>query len=253
MTPLPLRSAVTAAALCSAGPAMADPAAAPPAVTAHRVDAPPTLDDPVWDRLPRHALGLDAGAAAAGRSLLEPGCFQLAFDDEAIYLRTDFTDRDPFTLATADGQRLYTAGDLAEWFIGPPPDPQGRMTPYLELHAAPNGVRSAYLLRRPGLPEPLSPAPFEAEVSVDPPGTPGRGWRVLFSLPRAELFERIPGLDAAGEPALSLLVARYDYSAGAPYAADGGAGPELSCWPVQPRTAFHLRPFHAPVRFGGAD
>ena len=227
------------------------PATAAPTVTASVVDAPLSLDDPRWQDIPRHTMTLDAGKIAAGLTLQEPGRLQLAVDDQAYYLRTDFTDRDVASTATADYDKLFLTGDVTEWFIGTPPSKEGTPGSYFQLHVTPDGLRSAYLITRPGLIEDQHPLPFTAETKIH--GTINditdhdEGWSALFILPRDAITQLTDTPDTAP---LTMLVGRYNYGHHLPYNDQGSAGPELSMWPTQPKTAYHLRPHHAPIKPG---
>jgi hypothetical protein len=229
-----------------------------PCLAVSRVATAPTLDDPVWDTLPACDLTLDAERIAERKTPFELGSAKIAFDDHAVYLRIDFTDHDIVTTATADHDILYEAGDVAEWFIGTPPTPGGEPGVYLELHVAPNGLRTAYRNARPGLIEKIESIPFTAEVAVS--GTISdytdrdRGWSAQFTLPWSVLRELDPvlrpdGCDAGMKQRLTTLVARYNYGHHLPYNDRGAADPEITMWPTQPITYFHLRPFHAPLTY----
>jgi hypothetical protein len=210
---------------------------------------------------------LDAKAIAEGRTPVDPGRFKISYDPQSIHLYMDMVDRDLVATEDRDGHELYTTGDVAEWFIGTPPrhDPDtGELLPgdYLELHVAPNGTRNALRWIRPGLIEPMPSMPFTAEVALrgtlnDATDT-DEGWSVRFTLPWDTLRQLAPGVQTKLQPGpasdgrLSILVARYNYSHQLPYRDNGNAGPELTMWPPQPRTAFHLRPFHAPLHFAPA-
>ena len=263
---------LTSATATMTRPAAADPARpaasppppeAPAELSVVRRGAPLPLDATGWSDVPRHALTPAQDGLDAGQALREPGSFQMALAEGALWLRVDFDDSDVSAIAEADGENLYDTGDVAEWFIGlaPEPDGQGGLLPrrYLELHLAPNGTRSAYVIDRPMQVRPLATIPFRGEVRID-----GRlddaterdtGWSAVMELPLSELAELLPGFDAERPRAtpLRVLVARYNYSRFLPYRADGTAGAELSMWPTQPRVAFHLRPHHAAVRFAEPD
>ena len=244
--------------------AAATPMSAEPptlAVTAVAADADLGLGGGGWEGVPAHPLTLAAPAHDAGAEPLEPGSFQLALRGGVLALRVDLRDGDVATLAGRDGELLYRAGDLAEWFIGWPPTRSagGELFPrrYLELHVAPNGVRSAYRIDRPVLPEALAAPPFTAEVRVD--GTLNDatdrdgGWSAAVFLPLEALARELPGWEpppaggGAGSP-LTVLVSRINSSATLPLRpGDGGGGPERTTWPPQPQPVFHLRPHHAPL------
>lgn len=235
-----------------------------PTVTAARVAS----SDPSWPSAASMTpMTLNAPAIADGKLPLEPGRFAVTYDAEAVYLSVELTGHDLVTTAVSDHDILYTAGDVAEWFIGTPPSTpetdlatsasgRGQLPGrYLELHAAPNGVRSAYLITRPVLPEAIKPLPFEAEVklrgTLNDDADRDEGWSVRFILPWSSLQKLDPTLapDADLTGKLTMLVGRYNFGHHLPYQANGQAGPELTMWPPQPKTAFHLRPFHAPIHF----
>ncbi|MEM8738055.1 MAG: hypothetical protein AAGG38_06200 [Planctomycetota bacterium] len=248
----------------------------PPTITAHHFASAPTLDDPRWAQTPETDLTLNRTQIESGAAIHEPGRFQLAYDNIAIYLRLSLIDHDLTATAQNDQDNLYQTGDVAEWFIGtpppPPPDtPEASDTPeapdvpanlapplpgdYLELHAAPHGVRSAYRILRPGQVLDFDPQSFQVRVAahgtLNDPTDRDRGWDVLFTLPWTTLQRLDPGLaadqDLTGK--LTLLVGRYNYGHHLPYRPDGAGRPELTMWPTQPKTAFHLRPLHAPLVF----
>ena len=185
---------------------------------------------------------------------------QIAYDSTALYLRVEMTDRDVVATATQESDRLFQTGDVAEWFVGSPPTADGQPGNYLELHVAPDGDRRAYRIDRPGLYQPVPQPPFTAEVRVD--GTLNdfsdrdRGWAVLFVLPWSALAESTAAGGSAGDIRqlpLSLLLGRYNFGHHLPYSASGFGGPELSTWPMQPQTAFHLRPHHARIELVDAE
>ena len=191
---------------------------------------------------------LNAQQLAEGEALQHGGTARFAWDEEALYLRVAMDDADPFTTATADGDVLYTAGDVAELFIGkPPPEDWSASGPgpgwYLELHVAPTGLRSGYRIAAPGQIEPLAGLPFTAEVERT-----ATGWTTVFTLPWSALREIDPTFQRGD--ALSVLVGRYNYAPPAGVEGEELLPRELSMWPTQPRTAFHLRPHHAPLRLG---
>ncbi|MEM6457814.1 MAG: hypothetical protein AAF710_00315 [Planctomycetota bacterium] len=221
---------------------------------------PVTLDDPRWDRLPALALMPDAERIADGVTLREPGTFRLAHHESALLLRIDFVDTDLICTADGDGDTLFRKSDVVEWFIGPPPtvQPDGTLAGgwYLELHASPTGLRTAYFWSRPRIDVVLDPPPFDLEVRASGTVQDGRSarpvneaddrWSALLTLP----WSVLQGLDSAaalGTP-LTTLIARYSYGHRTAYRGQAPAGPELSMHPPQPRAAFHLRPFHAPLR-----
>ncbi|MEO1236752.1 MAG: hypothetical protein AAFX76_08195 [Planctomycetota bacterium] len=231
------------------------PGAAGPTLTADYLAAAQNPDDPRWHRVPAHAMALDRAQTAAGLTPREPGDVRFAYDAQALYLRFDFTDHDLVCTGVADGDELFKKSDIAEWFIGPPPrkTPGGHVLAggwYLELHASAAGLRTATLWLRPGLPQPIESPPFS--VRVETRGTLNdhtdrdAGWTAVLTLPWSALRAIDP--DLTPQTPLSMLAARYNYGHHTPRRPDGSAGPELSMFPAQPRTRFHLRPFHAPIR-----
>jgi hypothetical protein len=235
------------------------------AVWAHRATTP---DHPAWELAPVHTLTLDQTRIDDGRRPVEPGHAQFTFDDEALYLRVRFTDDDLVCTTADDGDpQMYLKSDTAEWFIGTPPtiDPRtGRLAGgwYLELHVSPAGRRAAVLWLRPGLPQVLDEPPFSAQVhargTLNDHHGHDHGWDAVFTLPWDQLRRIDPTLgphrphesvgQAGPPPALTTLVSRYNYGHRLPRNPDGSAGPELTMFPTQPRTQFHLRPFHARLR-----
>ena len=245
----------------------ADPAvpAEPPVLHVPHFDHALPLDHAAWAEVHAHPLTLNRAETAAGQAVQEAGSFRLARGGDALFLRVDFDDHDIFTATTGDGENLYDNGDVAEWFIGLPPAPEAGgdasvLLPrrYLELHLNPAGHRSAYTIDRPGRPELLTSLPVTTELQVrraDDAGGRDDGWSGVMRLPLAAMADLLPGFDAEapGDTPLSVLVARYNYGRFFPYRADGSSGPELSMWPAQPVTYFHLRPHHAPLVFDRPD
>jgi len=227
----------------------------PPVITMLRTDTPLTVQAPQWEGMAVYPMALNQPETAAGAKLHEPGEARFAFDDQAIYLHVRFHDRDVATLATQNDEGIYKYGDLAEWFIGTPPGPEGEPGVYLEMHAAPNGECRAYRVQRPGVNERLTPIPFKIEIAIDGSlnrrSDTDRAWSAQFTLPWAVLEALDPNVTdrAALKRSLSTLVGRYNYGRHLLYGKDGAAGPEMTMWPPQPRTRFHLRPFHAPISF----
>lgn len=238
----------------------------PPSIPVAVVDKPLPIDDPQWARVSRHELVLSAADVAVRAKIAERGQVQFLRDAARIFVRFELEDRDLCTTAKADHDILYMAGDVVELFIGYPPvqvtdTPGATMPPrfaggsYLELHVAPNAVRSAYIIRRPGLVEKLDPLPFAATVqlrgSLNNHTDADDGWTALIVVD-LDTLEKILGANPEGHP-LTVLASRYNYGNGIPRLPDGTGEPELTMYPQQPRTAFHLRPFHAPLTSESID
>lgn len=228
----------------------------------------PSIDDTVWDDAPVRWLSLDLERTSRDEPVHEPGFIQVAYTDDAIYLRVQMQDRDLVSLAERDNDELYKLGDVVEWFIGFPPVAEpGGDTPadrasgplfpsiYIELHAAPNGLRTAYRWARPGLIEKMDEIPFTFEYELD--GSLNRyedsdaGWTVLYELSWDSLARALGAASRAEllDRSLTMMVGRYNYGHHLPYPADGNGAPELTMWPAQPWTRFHLRNHHSPINF----
>lgn len=220
-----------------------------PAVAIQVFDAALDIDDARWGQLPSYPMSLSQDRTQRGHHVRASGTFQVASNSKHLYLRTDFEDSDLVSFAESDGGKIYQQGDVSEWFIGLGPCPDGQPMPYLELHIVPTGHMAAFRIIRPGLVEELDPQIFDAEVKIN--GTLNdasdrdQGWTAWFSIERDRLAELIGLETPLPEAGLRMLVARYNYSHFLPYDRHGVGGPELSMWPIQPRTAFHLRPYHA--------
>ncbi|MEM8783838.1 MAG: hypothetical protein AAGE65_13415 [Planctomycetota bacterium] len=251
--------ALSAAGVLTAGCAapsasrVAASGASVPAVRAAAIDRAVWASADGWSHAERTALRLNQKQEAAGRSVREAGWFALGYDDEAVYLRAELDDADLVCLAERDGDSLFRRGDTLEWFIGPPArieaDGTTRLGWYLELHVSPTGLRTATRWLRPGLAEVIGDAPFEAAVTRRGTANAHRdvdaGWSATLRLPWAALRAIDPSWTM--DRPLTTLVARYNYGHHLPRDADGAGGPELSMFPPQPRTAFHLRTHHAPL------
>lgn len=232
------------------------------------LETAPSIDDPVWGDVSVRWLSLDLGRTGQGETVCEPGSIQLAYTDQAVYLRVHMEDRDLVTLAERDNDELYKLGDVVEWFIGFPPtvglekevaaDRSASLlypSVYVELHAAPNGLRTAYRWVRPGLIEKMKDIPFTFEYKLD--GSLNRhedadvGWTVLFELPWSSLAASLGAASQAEliDRSLTMMVGRYNYGHYLPYPEDGNGQPELTMWPAQPWTRFHLREYHSPIDF----
>lgn len=244
---------------------MPDTTPEPPSIEASWFERTPTIDPADWSEVPGYPLALSRDRSHAGHQVQEPGRLRLAQTRDALLLRVDMQDRDVVTLAKHDGDDLHTLGDVIEWFIGRPPitplDPEAAAgpgnrrlpAPYVELHVAPNGLRTAYRFVHSGLLERLDTAPFTAEVataaSLDHSAGIDTGWAVFNTLPRAGLAKLLgvdtdPGLT---HTPLTMFVGRYNFGRHLASPAGEEARPELTMWPAQPQTRYHLRDHHAPV------
>lgn len=152
----------------------------------------------------RYWEGPDAYPAEKGSALVGAA-------EEGLSFYACFTDSDIFSNATADNQRMWTLGDVAEFFV----KPGGERSDYWEIHVTPNG----YLM---DLHIPDRGRFTAGEVGWEEVLAPSSG-----TLPRVELFEgrwavevRIPwkafGLDSAPGPGTewSFAVCRYNYNGG---------------------------------------
>ncbi|MEI7865113.1 MAG: hypothetical protein WCI38_07040 [Chthoniobacterales bacterium] len=120
-----------------------------------------------------------------------------------------------------DGLDHFLIGDVVEIFVGENGNPS-----YLEVHATPAGLKTAYFFR--GYRQPMEASGQAGGIMAT--GAPTtHGWRAVISVPRSALA--INGPPSQYE----ILAGRYDY-------ASVGATPLLSCFPPQEGKAdFHRR------------
>lgn len=261
-------SAVGLALLTSCQPAQqADSIAdVPTSVEAVWFDEPPSIEAAEWSSVPAYRMALSLDRSVAGERVQQPGLVQLACTDELFLLRVEMEDRDLVTLGKKDQDDLYKIGDVIEWFIGLPPrrathgdlaavSPNDQLpSVYIEMHVAPNGLRTAYRFARPGLIETIEDLPFTATVltsgSLNNAGDTDQGWAVLYALSRDSLAKLLSIDDdpLLMNTALTILVGRYNYDRHLAYKRGADAQPELTMWPAQPRTRFHLRDSHITFR-----
>ena len=142
---------------------------------------------------------------------VEKGSALVGASEEGLSFYTCFTDSDIFSTATADNQRMWTLGDVAEFFV----KPGAERSDYWEIHVTPNG----YLM---DLHIPDRERFSGGEVSWDEVIAPSSG-----TVRRVERFEDkwavevcVPwkafGLDSAPAPGTewSFAVCRYNYNGG---------------------------------------
>ena len=154
--------------------------------------------------LRRYWEGPDAFPAEQGSA-----CVGAAEDGLSFY--ACFIDSDIFSRATADNQRMWTLGDVAEFFV----KPGGGRSDYWEIHVTPNG----YLmdLHIPDRERFTAGDVSWEEVLAPSSGTLRRVWRMED---RWAVEVRIPwkafGLDSAPSPGTewSFAVCRYNYNGG---------------------------------------
>ena len=72
---------------------------------------------------------------AEGQRPAQRGWGWVAYADDGLHMGTDFEEKDPFTSAERDGQRLFELGSVAEFFVHPD---QSRCGEYWEIHVTPN-------------------------------------------------------------------------------------------------------------------
>ena len=136
-------------------------------------------------------------------------CVGAAEDGLSFY--TCFTDSDIFSQATADNQRMWTLGDVAEFFV----KPGGERSDYWEIHITPNGFLMD--LHIPDRDRFTAGEVTWEEVIAPASGTLRRVWRLED---RWAVEIRIPwkafGLDSAPGPGTewSFAVCRYNYNGG---------------------------------------
>ena len=136
-------------------------------------------------------------------------CVGAAEDGLSFY--TCFTDSDIFSQATADNQRMWTLGDVAEFFV----KPGGERSDYWEIHITPNGFLMD--LHIPDRDRFTAGEVTWEEVIAPASGTLRRVWRLED---RWAVEIRIPwkafGLDSVPSPGAewSFAVCRYNYNGG---------------------------------------
>ena len=141
----------------------------------------------------------------------EKGSALVGAAEDGLSFYTCFTDSDIFSKATADNQRMWTLGDVAEFFV----KPGAERSDYWEVHVTPNG----YLM---DLHIPDRERFSGGEVTWEEVLAPSSG-----TVRRVERFEdrwaveiRIPwkafDLDSAPGPGTewSFAVCRYNYNGG---------------------------------------
>ena len=141
----------------------------------------------------------------------EKGSALVGAAEEGLSFYTCFTDSDIFSTATADNQRMWTLGDVAEFFV----KPGAERSDYWEIHVTPNGhLMDLHIPDR----ERFSGGEVSWEEVIAPDsGTLRRVWRLED---RWAVEVRIPwkafGLDSAPGPGTewSFAVCRYNYNGG---------------------------------------
>ncbi len=159
----------------------------------------------------------------------EKGSALVGASEEGISFYTCFTDSDIFSTATADNQRMWTLGDVAEFFV----KPGAERSDYWEIHVTPNGyLMDLHIPDR----ERFSAGEVSWDEVIAPDsGTLRRVWRLED---RWAVEVRIPwkafGLDSAPGPGTewSFAVCRYNYNGGL-------EDPELSSIAHLGRPSFH--------------
>ena len=141
----------------------------------------------------------------------EKGSAVVGAAEDGLSLYTCFIDSDIFSQATADNQRMWTLGDVAEFFV----KPGAERSDYWEVHVTPNGyLMDLHIPDR----ERFSAGEVSWEEVIAPSsGTLRRVWRLED---RWAVEVRIPwkafGLDSAPGPGTewSFAVCRYNYNGG---------------------------------------
>ena len=172
--------------------------------------------------LRQHWLAPDAMPAEAGVAFVGAAAEGLSF-------YTRYIDSDIFSTATADDQKMWTLGDVAEFFVKPGVD----RTDYWELHVTPNDfIMDIHIPDR---------ARFQAgAVSWDDVIAPSSGatkrvdvcdgfWCVELCIPWAAFAS--PGIPAAGAT-WQFAICRYNYNGGLD-------NPEHSSTAPLTNTSFH--------------
>jgi len=198
------------------------------------------LDDAAWKNAFVYPVGLGKDRVMSRVTLQEPGEAMLCWDDENLYVGVRFTDSDVCTEAKEDQGHFYGQGDVLEFFIKGPADPQ-----YWELYAAPNGKKTTFWYPSRGR---LLPGCFTTDTKSDlrvgatVEGTLNNfedrdiAWSAEMAIPLKTLATR-GNVFAPGQP-WKILVARYNYSR---YL----QGTELSMFPKLATTNYHLQEDYA--------
>jgi hypothetical protein len=161
------------------------------------------------------------------------GSVSLAWQPDALWVSALLPDDQIFSASTADGQELWTLGDVFEIFLR-----RADSEDYLELHVTPNSyqlhlrwpaggldkVRNGTATLRDFMADPRA---FSAEVTKLPQTG---GWAVLVNIPTSI----VPGIATSFSPGqkLAISLSRYD--------ADGnGQNPVLSSTSPHKKLSFH--------------
>ena len=227
-------------------PAAARPPAIPTLVAAHarrpvRIDG--SLRDPVWREAPAHAMALPADVATNGRTVAEGGRVRAAWDSRWFYLGVDFDDSDVVAEGKADGLHHYALGDVAELFLWPEDQ-----TWYWEMYVTPTARQTTFFFPgggRGSLPSCFKRG-FRLKVGAKVDGTLNRwtdrdrGWTAEMAVP----VKHLTAYGDAWGPGSRwrILVGRYNYSRYLP-------AKECSCYPLIPKSSFHLREAYARIVF----
>jgi hypothetical protein len=201
------------------------------------------LTSPFWETC--SAQSLQSPRDTGQRTPRESGTVRYAWCANYLYAGFCLVDSDPVTDATANQQRLWELGDVAEWFLQPPGSAH-----YWEFHATPGGHKACLLLPgagRRGLPSNFCSAHLRhlrvsslVNGSLNDQHRFSKGWTTLLAFPRDRLARQ--GTPVKPGATWRMLAARYNYSRELP-------APELTSYPRLPRTDFHTPEHFATVTF----
>jgi hypothetical protein len=202
-----------------------------------RVDG--RLDEEIWRGAPRYDLRQPvARSKKRSADAIDPGFFQLAWDQTYLYFAATLSDRDLHAWSEENQRHHYLFGDVCELFLNP-----AGSTWYWELYVTPRGNHT--MLWYPGagligiaphLPAPEQPADLVAAAVAD--GTINQwrdvdhGWTLEMAVPIAMLTQHGDRFDR--DSLWKLLVGRYNPSRYNPY-----YGPQLTSFPQIPDVPFH--------------
>ena len=202
------------------------------------------LDDEVWSRAKVYNLAVSADRVES-RPLVEGACFQVAWDDDYLYLGAKLLDSDIIAQADQDQMHHYRFGDVCELFIKP-----DNATHYWELYVTPKGNKSVFFLPSRGwrnLPGAMNDEGFDLTIGAHIAGTLNDYsdrddyWSAEMAIPIKALNDK--GVELTPDQTWRILVARYNFSA---YLTC--MGPEHSGFPQLSATNFHLLEEYAELK-----
>lgn len=182
------------------------------------------MENPAWKNSKSHELmTLIRESADINRAPMEKGTVQLLYDDQYLYVKTEFQDSDIMTNARENGGHFYLQGDLVEVFLKP-----ANANYYWEIYGTPNQLNTRfYFTSRStvGTPSSFTHQNVGIKVAAKINGTfndssdRDKSMTLLLAIPLAELNRPhvtqdhpagtvpfVPGYE------WRILVARYNYS-----------------------------------------